>query len=352
MLDHGIDLALGNALRPVLYVEREAVAAANLAWQMEAGFLAPAPVWSDIETATRPHVRRYIRTALSRGKPDLLIGGIPCQPWSLIGPRRGSTDSRDLWPAVVEIVGVYEPGIVFFENVPGILSQKAGAFRIFRELQAMGYTTTAGLFSSKEMGATHERQRLFILGMRGGGRVDLANSIAAGWQADGRENTRRQARAGSGIRRPIMADTGKRGRGRRSVNPSWHNLERKGSERKKMDDWPYNTGANLANTARKRRVKGPRSEQSPAGIAGRLAAPVRGKAVPELWRYAPRPDDFGLWATVAEVEPSRMPALESEFFRMGHGMASRADRLSIIGNGVDPLVAGFAFVSLFSGLTS
>lgn len=78
-LDAGVRRALPSA-RTVLYVEREAYAAAVLVARMESGDLDEAPVWSDAE---------HVPTGTLHGRVDMVLGGIPCQPFSRAGERRG-----------------------------------------------------------------------------------------------------------------------------------------------------------------------------------------------------------------------------------------------------------------------
>lgn len=150
-LDLGLSLAV-PALRTVCWVEWEAFACEVLAARMEAKQVVEAPVWSDLRTFDgRPW----------RGVVDILSAGYPCQPFSLAGKRRGSDDPRHLWPHVRRVVGEVEPAICFFENVSGHLS--LGFDQVAADLKGMGYTVAAGLFTAAEVGASHKRERLFIL---------------------------------------------------------------------------------------------------------------------------------------------------------------------------------------------
>lgn len=167
----GIDIGLQRAIksmRTVAYCEIEAFACANLVAKMEAGLMDVAPIWSNLKTFPWTEFHK---------KVDILSGGFPCQPFSSAGSRQGDEDPRHLWPHIVK--GINElgrPPILFFENVEGILSSKlkgeywtdpAGTpilLHILRELERMGYQATAGVFSASEVGATHQRKRLFILG--------------------------------------------------------------------------------------------------------------------------------------------------------------------------------------------
>ena len=169
----GIDLGLSRALgtvRTVAFVEIESFATANLVAKIEAGWLDRAPVHSDLKTF--PY-------SAFRGRVDILSGGFPCQPFSTAGRRAGDEDPRHLWPYITKgIRALGLPPLVFFENVEGIISSKLKGdgwadpegtpvlLHVLRELERLGYTATAGVFSASEVGAPHQRKRVFILGCR------------------------------------------------------------------------------------------------------------------------------------------------------------------------------------------
>ena len=151
-LDLGIELAIQSA-RAVCLVEREAFAISHLVSAMEEGILAPAPVWSDVGTFDgRPW----------RGIVDGIIGGIPCQPHSIAGLRLGDDDERDLWSDARHIIVKARPWFVLIENVRGMVSS-GGLERVWRDLLRLGYTVEPGLFTASEVGAPHDRERVFIL---------------------------------------------------------------------------------------------------------------------------------------------------------------------------------------------
>jgi len=168
----GIDLGLKAALskvKTVCYSEIEAYAIENLISKMEADLLDPAPIWTDLKTLPWEQFN---------GRVDILSGGFPCQPFSAAGVRKADDDPRHLWPHIVKgIKGLGCPPIVFFENVEGILSAKLKGtdwsdpqgtpvlLHILRELERLGYYSTAGIFSASEVGAPHRRKRVFILGI-------------------------------------------------------------------------------------------------------------------------------------------------------------------------------------------
>ncbi|UXT40950.1 DNA cytosine methyltransferase [Agrobacterium tumefaciens] len=158
-LDLGVELAIPSA-RTVCMVEREAFAVAQLVSAMEAGHMAPAPIWSDART---------FNGRAWRGAVDGLIGGIPCQPHSLAGRKQGQNDERDLWSDARRIIVQSRAKLVLIENVSGMLSagadEIAGAERVCRDLHKLGFSVEGGLFTASEVGAPHQRERVFILGV-------------------------------------------------------------------------------------------------------------------------------------------------------------------------------------------
>ena len=152
-LDLGIELALGD-VRPLAYVEREVSAAEILAARFEDGSLPAAPIWSDLATFPASDVA---------GMVDILLGGLPCTPFSVAGKRKGEQDERFIWPDFLRIVEACRPALVFLENVPPFVA--GGHFREIGEaLSALGYRIEDPLFlAASDVGAPHRRERVFIL---------------------------------------------------------------------------------------------------------------------------------------------------------------------------------------------
>lgn len=150
----GIDLGLKRAiqgLRTIAYSEIEAYACANLVAKIEKGFLDPAPIWTDLKTFPYQDFC---------GKVDILSGGYPCQPFSAAGSRKGTEDQRHLWPFIAKGIRVSRPAMCFFENVIGHIS--LGLSTVVSDLEEMGYKVSWGIFSAAEVGASHQRKRVFI----------------------------------------------------------------------------------------------------------------------------------------------------------------------------------------------
>lgn len=114
-----------------------------------------------------PNIKNYgdIRTADFsglRGGITVLSAGVPCQPASCAGKRRGSRDDRWLWPATLDVVGSVEPAWAIFENPDGILSM--GEFDgVLLRLADLGYAVRLFSVPANSVGAKHRRQRVFII---------------------------------------------------------------------------------------------------------------------------------------------------------------------------------------------
>ena len=127
-------------------------------------------VWaeaSDVETVDPAQVRA--RLGLRKGTLDVLVGGPPCQGFSINAPERFLSDKRNnLFKDYLRFLEEFEPKAFLFENVPGLLSLGDGkVFRqILRELQEHGYHVTPKILFAAHYGVPQERWRLILLGSR------------------------------------------------------------------------------------------------------------------------------------------------------------------------------------------
>lgn len=92
---------------------------------------------------------------------DWLTAGYPCQPFSHAGLRKGTDDSRHLWPGVARAISVLRPRNVLLENVRGHVS--LGLDAVLANLAGLGYDTRWGVVRAADAGAPHNRARLFIV---------------------------------------------------------------------------------------------------------------------------------------------------------------------------------------------
>jgi DNA (cytosine-5)-methyltransferase 1 len=102
---------------------------------------------------------------------DLLVGGFPCQAFSIAGKRRGFDEARGtLFFDIARILADKKPRNFILENVKGLLSHDGGATftTIIRILSSMGYFVEWQVLNAKDFGVPQNRERVFIVGHLGG----------------------------------------------------------------------------------------------------------------------------------------------------------------------------------------
>jgi DNA (cytosine-5)-methyltransferase 1 len=101
---------------------------------------------------------------------DILVGGTPCQAFSVAGLREGLADPRgNLTLTFLSVVEQYRPRWVVWENVPGVLSDQTGAFNAFLTgLAKCGYGFAYRILDAQYFGVAQRRRRVFVVGHIGG----------------------------------------------------------------------------------------------------------------------------------------------------------------------------------------
>lgn len=100
---------------------------------------------------------------------DLIVGGVPCQSWSVAGKRRGFDDPRGkLWYDAIRIVDSVKPKAFIFENVKGLMDprNKENLRLIANSLEDSGYYVHYELLDSYDFGVPQNRSRIYIVGFR------------------------------------------------------------------------------------------------------------------------------------------------------------------------------------------
>jgi DNA (cytosine-5)-methyltransferase 1 len=100
---------------------------------------------------------------------DIIVGGVPCQPWSVAGCLRGFEDKRGkLWFDVIRLVNKNQPKGFIFENVSGLASPKNrdNLELILSELTNIGYCVKWKVLNAYDFGLPQNRDRVFIVGIR------------------------------------------------------------------------------------------------------------------------------------------------------------------------------------------
>ncbi len=127
-------------------------------------------------------IHQIIKKSLGKRKVDLIIGGPPCQAYSLVGRSRSKTkmegDPRNyLFIQYAEYLEKYNPKMFVFENVLGLKSAKGGHYlkemeKIFHE---KGYQIKLHTLEAKNFGVLQNRKRIIILGWQGNKKSIIPN---------------------------------------------------------------------------------------------------------------------------------------------------------------------------------
>lgn len=98
---------------------------------------------------------------------DVLVGGPPCQGYSLAGPRDENDERNTLYEAMVKLAKITKPKVVVLENVPGLLKlfEGKGADRIMSDFSALGYNMKNKILYAPEFGVPQIRKRVFFIGV-------------------------------------------------------------------------------------------------------------------------------------------------------------------------------------------
>lgn len=269
--------------RTICAVERDAYAASVLLARQNEGLLSHFPIWDDVCTFDGKPWRGII---------DVVSGGFPCQDISVAGKGKGIDGERSgLWSEMFRIVCEVRPRFVFVENSPMLTGRGLG--RVLGDLAAMGFDAEWGVLGADDVGAPHQRERIWI--------VANASSRRCSQQESGEvEQSRRTKIVSSGF----MAD---------SNSPR---------------QLPSPTGRNFA-----RHWIGDSREARNSNSKGRekreiLSASQRKTEFTQPWQAIERAD---WW----DAEP--------DVGRVADGVAFRVDRIKCLGNGQVPKCAAEAW---------
>jgi DNA (cytosine-5)-methyltransferase 1 len=104
-----------------------------------------------------------------KNKIDLLVGGSPCQAFSIVGKRMGLEDTRGtLFYEFARIINECKPKVFIYENVKGLLNHDSGnTWNVVQEVfHQLGYKIYSKLLNSKDYGIPQHRERIFVIGFK------------------------------------------------------------------------------------------------------------------------------------------------------------------------------------------
>ena len=285
--------------RTVCAVEWEAYPASVLCARQNDGLLPTFPIWDDVQT---------FDGSPWRGIVDVVSGGFPCQDISVAGNGDGLDGERSgMWREMARIISEVRPRFAFVENSPMLVTR--GLERVLADLTAMGYDSKWGVVSAADIGANHQRRRIWI----------VANSRY--WRRRDKRIT--ETRKNSQAERAINSNQVGRSSEQSAFmayTDSMRKLQPQGIEQNQRG-WTCNSSHEISDTASIRPQRQGKHEQPIHSAQGNnwQANHVESIGRPEQW----------------SVEPN--------VGRVADGVAARVDRLKAIGNGQVPLCAATAW---------
>lgn len=104
-----------------------------------------------------------------RNRVDLLVGGSPCQSFSMVGKRAGLDDTRGtLFYHFARVVGEVKPKVFIYENVRGLINHDGGrTWEVVQSVfQSLGYEIYSQTLNSRDYGIPQNRERIFVVGFK------------------------------------------------------------------------------------------------------------------------------------------------------------------------------------------
>jgi DNA (cytosine-5)-methyltransferase 1 len=121
------------------------------------------------ENLTGDCTEAYLTPETEFLEASVVIGGPPCQPFSVGGAQKGNKDDRDGFPAFLSAVRQLQPDLALVENVRGMLYRNRWYLeRVMANLRALDYVVDVDLLNAKHYGVPQNRERVIIVAHRGG----------------------------------------------------------------------------------------------------------------------------------------------------------------------------------------
>jgi len=257
--------------------------------------------------------------------PDIITGGFPCQPFSVAGKQKGTSDDRHLWPEMFRIIKTFKPRFAIGENVRGIVNIQDGVVfeTVCTDLESEGYEVQPFNIPAAGVGAPHRRERIWFIAIR----EDVVNTVG---EYEGREISRsdEEKRRIQEEHRTEHSTTGKSSRtsevrngdngyegNKNNVADTHSSNQRTGKKSKQQEG---NTSRECFSNSSEYDVSNTIGERGRSRITERENA--------EDVRQSPESSNTGWW----HVEPN--------VGRVAHGIPGRVHRLKGLGNSIVPQI--------------
>jgi DNA (cytosine-5)-methyltransferase 1 len=270
--------------RTVCAVEWEPYPASVLCARQNDGLLPPFPIWDDVQTFDgKPW----------RGIVDVVSGGFPCQDISAAGKGTGIDGERSgMWREMARIICEVQPRFAFVENSPMLTSRGLGT--VLGDLASMGFDAKWGVLGAADVGANHQRDRIWIVAKWRGQLSHAQHNRIGRWEQQQKSSEKEDV--------------------------SYSSNNRFGKRQIQHLNWQFDQASNIS-------IDG--EEKS---LANTYCTQLkRNQCTKRIDKEYPKFGSSGWW----EIEPN--------ILRVADGVAARVDRIKAIGNGQVPLCAATAW---------
>ena len=361
--------------RTVCAVEWEPYPASVLCARQNEGLLPPFPIWDDVQTFDgKPW----------RGIVDVVSGGFPCQDISAAGKGAGIDGERSgMWREMARIIREVRPRFVFVENSPMLTSRGLGA--VLGDLATMGFDAKWGVLGAADVGANHQRDRIWIRGQQRA----MANAMSARqwwnkWESKNEKNVdgeitdpnriglqestnecQLESQRGSQLQVEQPRDSNKMGNANNNGQTSSEVCSSFIQRSYSSSSWQEQTRqlersseqyAELANTECMGRQERPsergesQNQEASSQPDNRSQTSGEGEVIAntkcsglEGWQDRRKQEITRTWSGGAPIGTSDWWSVEPDVGRVVNGISARVDRLKAIGNAQVPLCAATAW---------
>lgn len=124
-------------------------------------------------------VPKDIKAELNGKSVDIIIGGPPCQGFSIAGKRKVNDERNELYKNFVQFVDYYKPKAFLLENVPNILSMGKGTIKDFivKDFSNLGYKVVYQILTASDFGVPQNRRRAFFVGLKNGKTFEFPSAM-------------------------------------------------------------------------------------------------------------------------------------------------------------------------------
>ena len=282
------------------------------------------------------------------GEADVICGGFPCQPFSVAGKQKGTSDDRHLWPEMFRLIREIKPQFVIGENVKNIINIQDGVVfeTVCTDLESEGYEVQPFNIPAAGVGAPHRRERVWIVAY-----AERYNEIQQIQKSDGTQDQvqskRGQENSASWISSRANSIRQTNNRYETNVANTHSSNQRTGKKSKQQEG---NTSRECFSNSSEH-VSNTESIESHVGEHGKhqeersRQGEIRGENSHDANTYSKRLERFRAEHELRNSEKEKQTSgnswwsVEPNVGRVANGVPGRVHRLKGLGNAIVPQIA-------------